>query len=206
MPTQNSNNTKITNNADGFDQAGGTTPRKLTVTGADITLTGSGTAVHTFPTTTSTLARTDAAQNFTGVQTFNSSIELGHATDTTIARTAAGEIAVESIRVILAKPKVLTATSYTTDTGTSLNMDNLDQFIVTAQAGALLFNAPGGTKYDGQNLIIAVTGTASRALTWNPVFEASTVPLPSSTSGTARLNIGFKYRSDTSKWVCLAVS
>ena len=102
--------------------------------------------------------------------------------------------------------RVLSATSYTTDTGTSLNMDNLDQFIVTAQAGALLFNAPGGTKYDGQNLIIAVTGTASRALTWNPVFEASTVPLPSSTSGTARLNIGFKYRSDTSKWVCLAVS
>jgi len=151
-----------------------------------------------------TFAFLEAPVFTTSIQT--PTIELGHATDTTLSRTAAGEIATEGIRVILAKPKVLTATSYTTDTGTSLNMDNLDQFIVTAQAGALLFNAPGGTKYDGQNLIIAVTGTASRALTWNPVFEASTVPLPSSTSGTARLNIGFKYRSDTSKWVCLAVS
>jgi len=137
---------------------------------------------------------------------FINTVELGNATDTTIARTAAGEIAVESIRVILAKPKVLTATSYTTDTGTSLNMDNLDQFIVTAQAGALLFNAPGGTKYDGQKLIIAVTGTAARALTWNSVFEASTVALPTTTATTARLNIGFIWRADTSKWVCIAVS
>ena len=72
MQPQNSNNTKITNLADGFEQAGGTTPRKLTVTGANITLTGSGTAVHTFPATTSTLARTDAAQTFTGVQTMTS--------------------------------------------------------------------------------------------------------------------------------------
>ena len=203
MTTQNSNNTKITNNADGFDQAGGTTPRKLNVTGADITLTGSGTAVHTFPTTTSTLARTDAAQNFTGVQTFNSTIELGHATDTTLSRTAAGEIAVEGVRIKTTTPKLVSAASYTTDTGTSLNMDNLDQFIVTAQAGALLFNEPGGTKYDGQKLIIAVTGTAARALTWNAVFEASTVALPTTTVTTARLNMGFIWRADTSKWVIL---
>ena len=135
---------------------------------------------------------------------FINTVELGHATDTTLSRTAAGEIAVEGIRVILSKPKVLSATSYTTNTGTSLNMDNLDQFIVTAQAGALLFNAPGGTKYDGQKLIIAVTGTAARALTWNAVFEASTIALPTTTVTTARLNMGFIWRADTSKWVIVA--
>lgn len=103
-------------------------------------------------------------------------------------------------------PRVLSAASYTTDTGTSLNCDNLDEFIVTAQAGALKFNNPSGTPTDGQKLIIAVTGTAGRALTWDTQFEASTVALPTTTSGTARLNMGFIWRSDTSKWVCVAVA
>jgi hypothetical protein len=33
-------------------------------------------------------------------------------------------------------------------------MDNLDMFVVTAQAGALLFNAPGWTLAQGRQLII----------------------------------------------------
>lgn len=60
MVTQNGINTKVTNNADGFDQAGGSTARKLTITGADITLTGSGTNIYTFPTATSTLYSTQS--------------------------------------------------------------------------------------------------------------------------------------------------
>jgi len=58
--------------ADGFTVAGGTASRTLAVNGANITMTGSGTATHTFPSTTSTLARTDAGQTFTGVQNFTS--------------------------------------------------------------------------------------------------------------------------------------
>ena len=98
-------------------------------------------------------------------------------------------------------PRILSAASYTTDTGTSLNCDNLDEFIVTAQAGALLFNNPTGTPTDGQVLLIAVTGTAARALTYGNQFEASTVALPTTTVTTARLNMGFIWRADTSKWV-----
>lgn len=100
----------------------------------------------------------------------------------------------------------ITATSYTTDTGTSLNCDYYDDFIVTAQAGALLINNPSGTARDGQSLVIAVTGTAARALTYGAQFEASTVALPTTTATTARLNMGFKWRADTSKWVCVAVA
>jgi len=100
--------------------------------------------------------------------------------------------------------RCLSATSYTTDTGVSLNIDNLDQFIVTAQAGALLFNNPTGTPTEGQRLIIAVTGTAARALTYGSQFEASTIPLPTTTVTTARLNMGFIWRVDTSKWVIAA--
>jgi len=136
-------------------------------------------------------------------------IELGHATDTTIARTAAGEIAVEGIRVLSARPKVLSAASYTTDTGTSLNVDNLDFFIVTAQTGALLFNAPGGTKYDGQMLKISVASstTVARALTWNVAFGSTTVTLPSTTAATtATLTIGFIWSASKSLWQCVAVA
>jgi hypothetical protein len=143
------------------------------------------------------------------------SVELGHATDTTIARVSAGVISVEGVTVPTISstntltnkritPRVLSATSYTTDTGTSLNIDNYDQFIVTAQAGALKFNNPSGTPTDGQKLIIAVTGTAARALTYDTQFEASTVALPSTTVTTARLNMGFLWRADTSKWVIVA--
>lgn len=69
MATNNAVNLKITNNSDGYDVAGGTTSaRKLTVTGADITLTGSGTNVYTFPAASDTLlgrASTDTLTNKT---------------------------------------------------------------------------------------------------------------------------------------------
>jgi cytoskeletal protein CcmA (bactofilin family) len=56
METQNSINSTFANNADGFSHSGGVTPRALTVTGADITLTGSGANTYTFPSATDTLA------------------------------------------------------------------------------------------------------------------------------------------------------
>ena len=100
---------------------------------------------------------------------------------------------------------IKTATSYTTDTGTSLNCDYYDTFIVTAQAGALKFNNPTGTPRDGQTMWLAVTGTAARALTYDTQYEASAgVALPSTTVTTARLDIGFVWRADTSKWHSVA--
>jgi len=127
--------------------------------------------------------------------------KLGEVTgsDKTVGKTATQTLTNKRIT-----SRVLSATSYTTNTGTSLNIDNLDQFIVTAQAEALLFNNPTGTAVDGQKLIIAVTGTAARALTYGNQFEASTIGLPTTTVTTARLNMGFIFRSDTSKWVCVA--
>jgi hypothetical protein len=133
------------------------------------------------------------------------SVELGHATDTTLARSSAGTLTVEGIRVKTTTPLVVSAASYTTDTGTSLNMDNLDMFIVTAQAGALLFNAPGGTLVQGRPLIIRIkdNGTA-RALTWNAVFRAMGTPIPSTTVLSKTLYLGFKYNSTDTKWDLIA--
>lgn len=55
MAKNNSSNQDYTNNADGWDLSGGTTKRKLTVTGGDMTLTGSGANTYTFPASTDTL-------------------------------------------------------------------------------------------------------------------------------------------------------
>ncbi len=56
MAKQSSVNLDITKNSDGFDITGGTTPRTLTFTGGNATITGSGSAVITFPSSSSTLA------------------------------------------------------------------------------------------------------------------------------------------------------
>ena len=106
-------------------------------------------------------------------------------------------------------PRLLSAASYTTDTGTSINCDNMSLFIVTAQTGALLFKNPGGTPADGQKLIITVASstTAARALTWDTAYGATTVALPTTTAATtATLSIGFIWSASKSLWQCVAVA
>ena len=74
MANQNSVNLDITNNPDGFDISGGSTTRKLTVTGGDITLGGSGSALITFPTSDTTLAGLGITQSFSVIQSFTNGI------------------------------------------------------------------------------------------------------------------------------------
>ena len=143
-------------------------------------------------------------------------IELGHATDTTLARVSAGVISVEGVTVPTIsststitnkriEPRIVSAASYTTDTGTSLDVSTTDIFVITAQAGALLFNAPGGTPVQGQRLVIRIkdNGTA-RALTWNAVFRAMGTALPSTTVLSKTLYLGFFYNSTDTKWDLVA--
>ena len=111
----------------------------------------------------------------------------------------------QSIKAYVDTPRILSATSYTTDTGTSLNIDNLDQFIVTAQAGALLFNAPSGTPKNGQKFIIRIKDDATaRALTWNAIFRAIGTALPSTTVLSKTKYLGFIYNSTDTKWDLVA--
>ncbi len=104
-------------------------------------------------------------------------------------------------------PRLVTAASYTTDTGTSLDITNCDQFEITAQAGALLFNAPGGTPLGGQKLIIRIkdNGTA-RALTYNAVFRAMGNALPTTTVISKTLYMGFIYNATDTKWDLVAIA
>lgn len=144
-------------------------------------------------------------------------LELGAgSTDTTLSRISAGVLGVEGIAVPTIsststitnkrnQPRIVSAASYTTDTGTSLDVSTTDIFVITAQAGALLFNAPSGTPVQGEKLIIRIkdNGTA-RALTWNAVFRAMGTALPSTTVLSKTLYLGFIYNSTDTKWDLVA--
>src|SRR5680860_400650 len=89
MTTNNSNNQIYSNEADGFILGGGATKRKLTLSGGDVAVTGSGSAVITFPGTTGTLAKlTDITGTNSGTNTGDqtkTSLGLGNVDNTSDA-------------------------------------------------------------------------------------------------------------------------
>ena len=86
----------------------------------------------------------------------------------------------------------------------TINTDDVDFFSITALAVDItsMTTNLSGTPTEGQFLRIAVTGTATRAITWGASFEDG-VPLPTTTNGTSRLEVGFIWNTVTSKWRCI---
>lgn len=85
--------------------------------------------------------------------------------------------------------------------------DFYDQYNLTAQAAAAAIAAPTGTVTDGTSLIFRIkdNGTA-RALTWNAVYRAIGVTLPTTTVVSKTLYVGCKWNSTDAVWDVLAVS
>lgn len=141
-------------------------------------------------------------------------LELGHASDTTLSRSAAGVLAVEGVVIpsisstnTLTNKRITKRTGTTTSSATpTINTDNVDFYSITAQTEAITSFTTNlsGTPTEGQTLWIAITGTAARAITWGASFEASTVALPTTTVSTNRLDVGFVWNTVTSKWRCVA--
>jgi len=144
------------------------------------------------------------------------SVELGHASDTTLSRSAAGVLAVEGVVVpTVSSTNTLTnkritprVTSETSSATPTINTDNSDIHRITALAVDItsMTTNLSGTPTHGQKLIIEITGTAARAITWGASFEASTVALPTTTVTTNMLTVGFIWNSATSKWRVVAVA
>lgn len=89
----------------------------------------------------------------------------------------------------------------------AINTDLYDVVHITNQTAAItsFTSSLTGTPVDGDKLRISVTGTAAVALTWGASFEASTVALPTTTVSTTRLDMGFLWNSENSKWRIAAV-
>jgi hypothetical protein len=164
-----------------------------------------------------TLGATFAALAGSVSQAFSAaSIELGHASDTTLSRASAGRLAVEGVNVVTISstdtltnkritPRVTSETSSATPT---INTDNSDFHRITALAANITSFTTNlsGTPTHGQKLIVEITGTATRTISWGSSFESSTATLPTTTVGTATLLVGFVWNSATSKWRCVAVA
>lgn len=142
-----------------------------------ITLEGTDSTTMTFPSTNATVARTDAAQTFTGLQTYSNAVNY---TNNAIA--ASGNAATIPITA-----RVHTVTNNSAATLT----------ITLATASAI----------DGQLHLIRIldASAAAQTITWvNTENSTVTAPVTSNGSTTLPLTVGFQYNSATSKWRTIA--
>ena len=114
-----------------------------------ITLAGTDATTMTFPSTSATLARTDAANTFTGNQTLGSSAQLLWSTDLVLSRRGAANLglgAVDDATPIAQTLSVQSVVAGTTDTaGTDFTITG-SQGTGTGAGGALVFKvAPAGS-------------------------------------------------------------
>lgn len=99
-------------------------------------------------------------------------------------------------------PRVVTIASGATITPAG---DTSDQVIVTALAINTTIAAPTGTPVDGQRLILRITSDATpRTISWNAIYRAIGITLPTTTVASKTFYVGFVYNSLAVKWDAIA--
>lgn len=84
------------------------------------------------------------------------------------------------------------------------NIDTYNYERVTAQASAIAISNPLGTPADGEGLLIEITGTAARAITWDTAYESNSeygLALPTTTVTTKTTFRTFVWSAARSKWL-----
>jgi hypothetical protein len=142
----------------------------------------------------------------TGVATFLATPTYTNLSTAVTGDTVVGIAATQTLTNKRVTPRVSASTANSATP--TLNTDNFDMMVITAQSVAITSFTTNltGTPTNGQKLIISITGTASIALTFGSSFEASNIALPTTTVGTNRLDIGFMWNVATSKWRCVATA
>jgi hypothetical protein len=100
-------------------------------------------------------------------------------------------------------PRISTIASSATPT---INLNDTDQYNITALATAITNVSVAGTLIDGQKLLVRIkdNGTA-RAITWGASFVASgAAALPTTTVASKTHLVGFIYDSVSARFVCVA--
>lgn len=96
---------------------------------------------------------------------------------------------------VLSNPATLTPAS-----------DDYDMFIVTALAQGMTIAAPTGTPVNGQGMLIRIKDAGSaQSLSWNAIYRAVGVTIPTATVGNKVLYIAVRYNTEATKWDVLSV-
>ena len=112
------------------------------------------------------------------------------------------------VKKSITRKNIIKPISNSVETATTLtpNIDENEQEIVTDLASALTIAAPTGTPSTGMKLVIRLTDDGTgRALTWNAIFRAIGVTLPTTTTANKILYVGCVYDEAGSKWDVVAV-
>lgn len=100
------------------------------------------------------------------------------------------------------KPRLSTAASG----DIAPNINNFNYYRRTAATAAVNVANPTGTPNDGDGLLIEITGTAARGITWGTDYQANSqygLSLPTTTVTTKTTFVTFVYNATTSKWVAV---
>lgn len=142
-----------------------------------------------------------------------STIELGNASDTTLARASAGVMSVEGVTVdTISATNTLTnkrvtprITSIASNATPTVNTDNCDCVTITALAAAITSMTTNLTgtpsNFDQLEFRILDNGTA-RAITWGASFASGTGTLPTTTILGKALSVYLEWDSVQAKWMC----
>lgn len=156
-----------------------------------------------YPTRDSLGLDTDDSPQFAG-------IELGNASDTTLTRSAAGVLAVESVVIpsisstnTLTNKRITKRVASTTDDATAvIDSDSYDEYYLTAIANATEISVTG-TPTNGQTIFIGLKDAGvTKNLTWTGITGLG-VTLPTATTAGKQHIIGIKYIA--SAWRAIAV-
>lgn len=119
----------------------------------------------------------------------------GNAGDLLIKRNVGGTVVTGNI-VNEGSTTVTSNATLTPQVGNNVNM-----LFVTAQAVAATVAAPNGTATNGDRLIIRIKDNGTdRALTFNAIYRAIGVTLPTTTTASKTLYLGCIYNSADTKW------
>lgn len=199
-----------------------TNAKTLSVTNS-LTLSGTDSTVMTFPSTSATIARTDAGQTFTGVQvmttptittsltTGSSSFDLINTNATTVNFAgAATTMAIgASTALVTVAGNIISTNNAITASGNAATVPITRRVntVTNNSAATLTITMTTTSAVDGQLSMVRVLdfSAAAQTITWVNT-EDSTVTAPTTSNGSTTLpvTVGFQYNSATSKWRCIA--
>jgi len=142
-----------------------------------LTFSGTDSTTMTFPSTSATIARTDAANTFTGVQTTTQVLSTNNAI------TASGNAATVPV---------------TSKTNTVTNNSAATLTITMTTSGAVDGQFSVVRVYD--------FSAAAQTITWVNTENSTATPVTSNGSTTLPISAVFMYNSATSKWRCVATA